>query len=253
MRYNGVDPRELHPGISIAKEIPPGTVTSQLETLSGSTGEIVVGRTIQQGEYIVRINIAGRYADEGWAIHRLLTAWARPLDTKLHELVPTHWPTVAFDATLKEISPPEFVFGFVVIDVVFAVPRPIAHDRIASTASTGDTAGSMTVNVGGTSYARPNITITAKEASSTITLYVDEMPYFRFSAPVEAGDVVLIRDDLRIELYDASAATTQDAADKVDYTLTDMQALWEVLTPGRHIVRTEPPAAIDMQWRNEWV
>lgn len=253
MRYNGVDPRQLHPGISIAKEIPPGTVTSQLETLSGSTGEIVVGRTIQQGEYIVRVNIAGKYADEGWAIHRLLKEWARPLDTTPRELVPTHWPTAAYDATLKEISPPEFVFGFVVIDVVFAVPRPIAHDRITSTAGTGNVAESVTAKVGGTSYARPNVTITAKEASNAIALYVDEMPYFRISSPVEAGDVLLIRNDLRIELYDASTATTQDAADKVDYTMTDIQGMWEALTPGHHIVRTEPPAAIDMEWRNEWV
>lgn len=253
MRYNGIDPRQLHPGISIAKEIPPGTVTSQLETLSGSTGEIVAGRTIQQGEYIARINIAGRYADEGWAIHRLLKEWARPMDEIPRELVPTHWPSVAYDAILKEISPPEFVFGFVVIDVVFALPRPIAHDRIASTASTGIDAKNLTVKIGGTSYARPNITITAKKATSEVTLYVDETPYFRIFAPMENEDVLMIRNDSRIEMYDESAAKTKDAADKVDYTLTDMQGMWEALKPGNHVVRTEPPAAIDMEWRNEWV
>lgn len=253
MRYNGVDPRQLHPGISIAKEIPPGTVTSQLETLSGSTGEIVVGRTIQQGEYIVRINIAGKNRGEGWAIHRLLTAWARPTDVVLRELVPTHWQTVAFDATLKEISPPEFVFGFVVIDVVFAVPRPIAHDRVASTATNGGNAEDLEVNIGGTSYARPDIRIEAKTAAESITLFVDEQPYFRLAAAVEAGDVMTLHSDDRVDLYDASTDTTQNAADKVDYVITDTQAMREAFAPGKHIVRTEPAAAVEMEWRNEWV
>lgn len=253
MRYNGVDPRQLHPGISIAKEIPPGTVTSQLETLSGSTGEIVVGRTIQQGEYIVRVNIAGKHRGEGWAIHRLLTGWARPTDIVLHELVPTHWQTVAYDATLKEISPPEFVFGFVVIDVVFAVPRPIAHDRVSSKASTNGNAGDLIADIGGTSYARPDIRITAATPAEAVALYVDEQPYFRLVAPVEAGDVITLRSNDQVDWYKASDDTTQDASDKVDYTITDTQAMREALTPGRHTLRAEPAAAIEAEWRNEWV
>lgn len=253
MKYNGIDPRQLHPGIRIAKEIPPGTVTSQLETLNGSTGEIVVGRTIQQGEYIVRINIAGKNRSDGWAIHRLLTGWAKPTDIELHELVPTHWNTVAFDAALKEISPPEFVFGFVVIDVVFAIPRPIAHDRIHSTANTGGEAKELQLTISGTSYARPDIRITVKAAAQAVTLYVDEQPYFRLVAAVEAGDVIALNSNDRVDWYDASEDRTKDAADKVDYTATDTESLRKALTPGKHTVRVEPASAIEVEWRNEWV
>lgn len=253
MKFNGVDPRSLYPGISVAKEIPPGTVTSQLETISGTGGEMVVGRTIQQGEYIARINIAGKNASNGWEIHRLLKAWARPMDATTSELVPTHWPSVAYDAILKEISPPEFRFGFVVIDVVFALPRPIAHDRAATTANTGGTAGALSINVGGSSYIRPIIRAKASAATSDMVLYVDDKPYVRVVTPIKSGDVLAVYADGRLELTEASTGKTVDVTDKVDYVATDLQAMQEALTPGKHAIRTAPASALDMEWRCEWV
>lgn len=251
MKFNGVDPRSLHRAISINKEIPPGTAASQLETLSGATGEIIVGRTIQQGEYIVRVNIAAKSKAEAWEVRRLLAAWARPTDSQTRELVPTHWPSVAYDAILKEISPPEFVFGFATVDVIFALPRPIAHDRTASIDKTD--AEELTVKIGGTSYARPAIRATVTQSAPGLTLYVDGEICVRIVTPVEAGDVITIGDDAGIDLYDASAGTTVDAADRVDYTQTDIQGMWERLTPGRHTLHTAPKAALEIRWRSEWV
>ena len=253
MRFNGVDPRTLLPGITIAKEIPPGTVTSQLETVGGSGGETVVGRTIQRGEYIVRINIAGKNAPGGWEIHRAIKAWARPMDITTKELVPTHWPEVAYDAILKDISPPEFRFGFVTIDVAFALPRPIAHDRNATIATTGGKAESLTVKIGGSSYARPIIRAKAAAAADAMVLQVDGTPYVRVVTPVEAGDVLTVYANGRMELTDESASTTKDVTDKVDYVATDLQAMQEALTPGEHTISASPAAALEMEWRREWV
>lgn len=252
MKFNGIDPCSLHPGISIAKEIPPGTVTSKLETLSGSTEEVIVGRTIKQAEYVVRINIAGKYRAQAWQIRKLLAGWARGTDVATCPLEPTHWRTVQYDAILKEISPPEFTFGYGVIDVVFAIPRPIAMDTMLRHGIGTSGSTQTIVSVEGTSYARPMITVYAKE-SSDLTVEVDGMTHFGICGGIAEGERVEITTTTpKVRIRDASGVW-YDANERVDYTITNMQALAESFKPGSRTVSCKDADRIDLQWRDEWL
>jgi hypothetical protein len=174
------------------------------------------------------------------------------MDNKTHELVPNNLDSVFYEAALQNIVPQQKTLTCWVLQIVFRIFRGIAYDRIPTTAMT-DGAGALKINIGGTSYARPDIRLTAASASESITLYVDEQPYFRLVTPLGAGDIVSIGKNEQIGLYDASEDTTMDAADKVDFVLSDLYEMWEALTPGPHVIRTAPAASIEMEWRNEWV
>lgn len=255
MKFNGIDPCTLHRGISIAKEIPPGTVTSQLETLSGSDGEIIVGRTIKQGEYIVRVNIAGRYREEAWEIRKILAGWARGTDAKTCELIPTRWPTVHYDAALKDISMPEFVFGKTVVDIAFAVPRPIAVENAARTAI-GDGVGGAKPVIDGTSYARPTIMISCR-ASSSISLSVDDKVLFGLVGNVTDGErIKIFTNPPGVQIMSSvgeNAGKWLDANDRIDYTITDFDALAKAFAPGERTVMCDQAGLILVDWRNEWL
>lgn len=248
MRYNGIDPTTLHRGISIAKEIPPGAPTSQLETLTGASGEIITGRTLKQAEYIVRINIAGKTREEAWDIRAKLADWACSADETTHELEPTRWPGVAYDAIFKEITPPEFVFGFAVVDVIFAIPRPIAHSLTESSAS-GSTSAQLSIL--GTSYARPEITITMG-ASYRAEITVDGTVYAAVTYPFQAGDVMSIKTNPPSVIIATSGSVIQ--ADRyVDYAVTDLDAMCKALIPGSHSITCAQASGISMRWREEYL
>lgn len=244
MKFNGVDPRTIHAGVSVAKEIPPGAPTSQLETLMGSSGEIIAGRTIQQGEYIARINIAGKNRAEAWQIRKLLAGWARAADIVTHELIPTHWPAVAYDAVLKEITPPEFSFGHATVDVVFTLPRPIAHDVSYQSVTGGS---SVTASIGGTAHARPSIALNMA-SSGSLTLKVDGTTYFAMIGGFSAGSVVTIRPDISTVLVNGAAAERY-----VDYVNTDFERLCKACTPGSHTFSCSQASSVQVSWRNEWL
>ena len=112
MRFCGVDLRSVHPALSIEKEYPPGMPDRDVYTIAGTDGETVVGYAVTQGEYKVNVNIAARRREDGWRIRALLAAWAAASGRSTGELEPTHWPGVAYDAIVKSIGAPEFVFGF---------------------------------------------------------------------------------------------------------------------------------------------
>lgn len=255
MKFNGIDPTTLHRGISIAKEIPPGTVTSQLETLSGSTGEVIVGRTIKQGEYIVRINIAGKYRAQAWEIRKILAGWARGTDKVTSELIPTHWPTVHYDAILKEISPPEFTFGFTVIDVVFTVPRPIAVDNMWR-AAIGSDIGIAKPVIEGTSHARPKIILFGNDRPN-MRLAVNTKVYFGMTGTVTSNEQVEITTEppgvkIKSAVGD-NAGKWIDANDRIDYTVTDFKGLAEAFTPGQKTVMCYQASQVNVEWRDEWL
>lgn len=253
MKYNGIDPRTLHPAISIAKEIPPGTVTSQLETTSGSTGEIIAGRTVKQGEYIVRVNIAGKSRAEGWRIRALLAGWARALDDQTHELIPTHWPQVAYDAILKEITPPEFSFGFCTVDVIFALPRAVAHDLAVTKLPRVSGEHVKRFLVDGSTYAKPEMTATLMESGDSFRIFVDDVCYVTMNGDFGVSDGLVMKNTPKFRLYDASESTFAPIDDRIDPLNTDVQAMWEALSPGWHTIRTEPASEIELTWRNEWL
>lgn len=248
MRYNGINPTTLHRGISIAKEIPPGAPTSQLETLTGASGEIITGRTLKQGEYIVRVNIAGRSREEAWAIRAKLAAWARSADDTTHELEPTRWPGVAYDAIFKEITPPEFVFGFAVVDVIFAIPRPIAHAVRESTA-TGSTEAALSIQ--GTFYAQPEVILTMAGAYRA-EITVDGTVHAAVSYPFKAGDVMTIRANPP-EVIIATSGSILQGDRYVDYAVTDLDALSRALTPGSHSVACAQASGITVRWKEEYL
>lgn len=251
MRYNNTDPCELYPGITIAREIPPAGVGTAISGENAMQNRF--SRQLEDTDYIVYLNLLGKDQEDVARMHRLVTGWARPMDRVTHELVPTHWQTVAYNAACADISIQQKSWTHWIICIVFRLFRGIAHDRIPTTADTGGAAGTLNIYVDGTSYIRPEIRLTAAAAADSITLYVDEKPYFRLVAPLAAGDAVTIRNDDGVDLYTAATDTTQDAADKMDYVTTDTHAMWEALTPGPHAIRSDPAAAIEMEWRNEWV
>lgn len=251
MLYRGINPCSLHPGISIAKEIPPGTVTSQLETLLGSSGEVIVGRTIKQAEYTVRINIAGKYRAQAWEIRKLLAGWACGADTETGELRPTHWPDVHYDAILKEISPPEFTFGFGTIDVVFTIPRPIAASNVLQTEASLDS-GTVKPVIGGSTHARPVISLECKSAES-VFLNVDMKNYLQVSGPFEAGEYLEITADPPNVRLRSTDGTWSSANDRIDFANSRLGDLSMAFVPGERVVMSPHASQIKIQWRDEWL
>ena len=144
MRFNGVDVRDIHPRISISKEIPPGCPERTVETVQGWDGETFAAVRTEQGEYLARINIACRTRDDAWEARSRLARWAASSGDGVGELEPTHWPGKAYEAVLGSISAPEFTFGFATVDVTFILPRPYAHDTYISRAS--GTGGAISIH-----------------------------------------------------------------------------------------------------------
>ena len=146
MIFNGVELRTVHRALSVEKEIPPGAAGRAPETIETADGGIIAEDT-------VRVTIAGRSREEGWAARELLAAWAGSArGTATAELVPTHRPSRCYDARLKSISDPEFVRGFGKVEVRFLLPRPLARDRARSLSSG---AGSLRARIGGSDACRP--------------------------------------------------------------------------------------------------
>lgn len=255
MKYNGIDPTKLHRGISIAKEIPPGTIDSQLETLKGSSGETVAGRTHKASEYIVRVNIAGVTRAEAWDMRAILAEWACPMDEVTHELIPSHWPRRAYDAIFKEISPPEFTFGFATVDVVFTVPRAVAHDLAVRNSKKADTDGTgvkLGVNVQGTTYIQPTITIKTK-AVHRVEVSVGGKVCFAINYDFADGDSLQVRTD-NSSVHIRHAGGELLPADRyVDYIATDLEAMCKALMPGLRTIQSEQAQEIAAVWRDAYL
>lgn len=247
MKFAGIDPRDLDRRITIKKEIPPGTATSQLETLSGSTGEIVVGRTIQQGEYVAQINIAGKTPEQGMELLGQLAAWAQPTAETTAELIPSKRPAIAYDAIFKEMSPPEFFRGFTTVDVVFAVPRPIAHSIAWSHADDG--ASRVGVTFGGTHHARPELWLAIHDdLGEDLLIRIDDKPLIKIKYDFEPEQV--------LKIYTDTGAVTVNGThreDLIDFTATDFGAFARMCTPGRHVVQSTGAVNTALRWRDEWV
>ena len=168
MRFNGVDVRDIHPRISISKEIPPGCPERTVETVQGWDGETFAAVRTEQGEYLARINIACRTRDDAWEARSRLARWAASSGDGVGELEPTHWPGKAYEAVLGSISAPEFTFGFATVDVTFILPRPYAHDTYISRASG---TGGAEMAVSGDGVCRPTIRQTlAAEVEGSLTV-----------------------------------------------------------------------------------
>lgn len=243
MRFNGIEIRNVHPAVSVNKEIPPGMADRDVITTGGTDGEIVCGVMIRQGEYIVRTNIAGRSREEAWAVRELLAAWATSSGDETGMLEPTPRPGRAYDAIVKSISAPEFKKGFAEVDIVFLLPRPIAYDTAISLAS-GQ--GSAVLGIAGSAPSRPTIRQTMAQAhAGGLTITVDGKAALTITGSLMAGDWIEA---------DFAAGTLivngQNALSRLDYTTANWRPGF---TRGRHTVQTEDGGEMTAKWRNEWM
>ena len=187
MRFNGIDIRDVHRGISVEKEIPPGMPTRTVETFSGWDGETLAGVTMSRGTYTVRANIACRRPEDGWRVRALLAAWAMSSGNGTAELEPSYWPGMAYDAVAEKISAPEFFKGFARVEISFALPRPIAHETALSIASGS---GSASMMVGGSLPCRPILRQTVMGSANGLAWSMDGSTFFTINGTFNDGQVV---------------------------------------------------------------
>lgn len=243
MRFNGVDLRQAHKALSISKEIPPGMPGRNITTVAGSEGEIVTGVDMVQDEYKVNVNIAARNKSEAWAARNALAAWAMSSGERTGELEPTHAPGRAYSAIVKAISPPEFVFGFTMVTVTFALPVPVMHDIHESVASAAN-ATLLAFAVGGDVETQPVITYTRAAEGTNLLFTMDDVNMLRLSGSFAAKQKVEI--DLRTGRVSIDG---EAAGSRVVYTDTDLDVL---LKPGRHTLRVSSTGNLEARWHNQW-
>ena len=242
MIFNGVELRTVHRALSVEKEIPPGTAPRAQETIETADGDIIADERLEAGEDIVRVNIAGRSREEGWAVRELLAAWAGSArGTATAELIPTHRPSRCYDARLKSISDPEFVRGFVKVEVRFALPRPLARDRAISLSSG---AGSLNARIGGSYACRPAIRQTLAQSRSGLVWTMDGVPILTLTGALSAGQVVIMDTTTESLTIDGAHA---EARINVAGTLW-RPGYW----PGRHEIASTDGGELEMRWHNEW-
>ena len=242
MWFNDVDPCKLHPAISIMHEIAPGTAKRRIVTVAGTDGEIVSDVIVEAGEYIVRVNIAGRTRAEGWALREKIAAWAGSSGNRTTTLVPTHRPGRSYDAILSIIGDPQFTRGFATLDVTFLVPRPIA---LSASRSSAAGAGRMTPVIGGSAPARPVIAQTLDADTDALTWTMDGRTILTVRGGLAAGT--------RIEMDTTNESLTADGA-QILHMLDPQHTKWRPgYAPGRHEIASSDGGTMEMRWRDEWL
>lgn len=241
MLFNGTDLMYVHPAISIAKEIPPGMPARELRTIKRKRGELLTGFDLIQDEYVVRVNVAGKSREIAWEARAALAEWATSSGQETALLEPTHWPGVAYDAIAKDIQPPEFTFGFGVIEVSFALPEPVAHDVFPTVVR--DNSG-VTMRVGGSWDCEPVITYTAGGSANGLAMLLDGKKLLRLSGDIAANDVI------KLDIRDGSLTINGNhAEDRIIYTDTDLLLPF---TPGTHELVTGADGTLEARWHNRW-
>lgn len=241
MRYNGVDVLTVHPAISIAKEIPPGIAERELRTFAVRDGERLVGTNVQPDEYKAKINIAAKSRAEAWQVRSLLAAWATSAGDSVAQLIPTHWPQVAYDAICTKVEAPEFVFSHGVVEMTFALPCPYAYELTPTTAS-GTT--SLQMVVGGSAPARPAITFTPTADITDFTLALDGAIFLAVKGSVTSGTAVELDTAAWSLLIGGS-----HAEDRIIYTESGKRPDFG---PGAHTLTANRTGTIKARWHNRW-
>ena len=242
MRFCGIDPRTIHPAISIAKEIYPGMARREVMSARGNSGETLAGYQEERDEAVIKVNIAARSRAEAYEARAVLAKWAAASGEKTGVLEPTHWRGKAYNAILSEISAPEFKVGFATVEVTFILPRGQAYDTAQSYASG---AGSVDVNVGGSDKARPVIAQTLDADADGLVWSVDGVPFMTLTSSIPAGSRVeadFTQDSLTID--------DEHKENMIDYTATT----WHPgFTPGRHVITSTDGGRIEARWHSEWI
>lgn len=242
MKFNGMDPRSLHPALSISHEVPPGMAKRKIVTVEGTDGEIVSDVITEKGEYLVQMNIFGKSREQAWEVREILAGWAGSSGTKTAELVPTHRPQRCYDAIVSSISDPKFVRGRAVVDVVFMLPRPIARSTSYTTAQG---AGALSVRIGGTLPARPVIRQTLAKDCTELVWTLNGAKLLKLKGSMKAGQVVEM--DTR---YERMAIDGVSAMAMIDPQKTEWRPGY---APGMREIRSTDSGKMEMRWHDEWL
>lgn len=241
MRFNEVDPVALHPSISIKEEIPPGSARRRIDTIAGTAGEIVTGIAIEAGEYLVRVNIAGRTKAEGWEMREKIAAWAGSTGERTGMLIPTHRPERCYDAIVSEIGDPQFFNGFATVDVIFFLPKSTSR---SITASSANGSGEIKARIGGSIACAPVIRQKLAAPASSVTWSMDGKKIMRISGDFKAGQTVEMDTSREILTIDG-----ENAMRKIDPQNTKWRPGF---TPGLHLLSSTDAGTLEMRWHDEW-
>lgn len=239
MIFNGVDILSVDKTISINKEIPPGMPRREIHTIRGNASEHLGGITRERDDYIVRVNIAAKTADEAWLARGKLAAWAMSSGEETAQLVPTHRTDVAYDAIVSSISAPEFKRGFATVTVTFLLPDPVCYDRLEQK-KTGS--GTITLTIGGTQEAEPIVTITPASQATFVRCTMDSQKSMTLRGTFEAN--------VPVEIDFAQGRVSAGGVD-MNETISFEESSWKLgFTPGEH--RLVCTGAAEVRWRNRW-
>lgn len=241
MRFNGRDIKDIHKGIVLEKEIPPGMPGRSIETARGWNGETFSGAVMERGVYTVRVSLFCRTAEEGWRLRALLAEWATSSGNATAELEPTHWPGMAYDAIVSDISEPDFFKGTASVTVTFALPRPVAHEV---TVSRAEGSGSARMLVGGSMPCRPTIRQTLSADREGLVYVLDGKPFLTLTGDFSAGQVV--------EADTARASLTIDGV-HAESRVSLKGTVWRPgFAKGAHTVTSSDAGRLEVRWNNEW-
>lgn len=240
MIFNGIDILDVDRAITVAKEIPPGSPTRELQVVQGLGGTIFTGTLYGQGTYIVRVNIAGKSRAKAWEVRNKLAVWAYTESPA--RLIPTHWPGVYYDAICGGISAPEFTFGFGVVECTFTIPRPYA---ISLCESVQAFPGGGEYRFGGDVAARPAVSQALASAGQSVTWSMDGLPFFRLNGDFKAGNTILVDFAYQSVIWNG-----QHAENLVDYTASRW---FPGFGPGARIITSSDSGDMTIRWRNEWM
>ena len=241
MRFNGIDPAEIHPCISVSKEIYPSMPARDIATAETASGDLVAHVSVQQDEATIRVNIAGRTYDEAMEARLALAEWAASSRNATAELEPTHLPGKAYDAILKRVQAVEN--RFTTVDVVFLLPRPVLHDIAERRAAGNGT--EMVLRIGGTASAQPVVAVTLTSAAEGLRMTVDGITFFAIGGSLGAGQ--------KVEYNMRTGATTIDgvhAEKRILYAEIDPDM---ELLPGKHTLISSAAGSLQVRWHDEWL
>lgn len=241
MKFNGINPADIHPVISVSKEIYPSMPAREIATVETRDGALVANVSVGQDEAIIRINIAGRTYDEAMAARLALAEWAGSSRNQTAELEPTHAPGKAYSAILRRIT--EIENRFATVDVVFLIPRPYLHSTTVRQVS--GTGAAMTYTIGGSAKAQPAFELVLSAAAEGLIMLADNRMMLAMSGMLNANDAVVYNPHTGALTINGVHAEERLLYADIDFNIT--------FYPGAHTLQVSAPGTMTARWRDEWL
>lgn len=242
MKFNGINPRDISPRISIEREIVGSIPPRSLQMLSLNGGAGYVGMTYEPRPFTARINIGAWTRPGCWELAQRLSDWA--CTDEPCELEPTHAPGRAFTAILDSASDLQNVRGFAVIDYHFTIPRPFYHSIVENVVVMP---GGGRIHFRGNVPAQLSITHRMAKAAQALTISHNGTPFVRLRRQdgenIPAG--VTLRVDMANKLIQYNGEADQDL---VDYTAMN----WRQRICGAADISVSDEGHTEIRWRDEW-